>query len=101
MPFIGVKKPSLGWKRGGRKEKKEGDKLKVRPNDLFNMECIGVSSPTLVLTKRFMFDCLITELLYGANVSIFDWLKNKLDFFLFCSLFLIMAMKGNENLILP
>ena len=40
----------------------------------------------------------ITEFLYGANMSIFDWLKNKLDFFLFCFLFLIMAMKGNEKL---
>ena len=31
-------------------------------------------------------------------MSIFDWLKNKLDFFLFCSLFLILAMKGNEKM---
>ena len=31
-------------------------------------------------------------------MSIFDWLKNKSDFFSFCSLFLILAMKGNEKL---
>ena len=31
-------------------------------------------------------------------MSIFDWLKNKLDFFLFCFPFLILAMKGNEKL---
>ena len=35
--------------------------------------------------------------LYGANVSIFDWLKNKSDFFSFCSPFLILATKGNEK----
>ena len=40
----------------------------------------------------------ITEFLYGANVSIFDWLKNKSNFFSFCSLFLIMTMKENEKL---
>ena len=44
------------------------------------------------------FPGLIMEFLYGANVSIFDWLKNKSDFFLFCSLFLILATKGNEKL---
>ena len=32
------------------------------------------------------------------NMSIFDWLKNKLDFFSFYFLFLIMTMKGNEKL---
>ena len=40
-----------------REEEKERNKLKVRPNNLFSMEYIEVSSPTLVLTKRFMFDC--------------------------------------------
>ena len=45
-------------KRGEEKGREREDKLKVRFNDLFSMECIGISSPTLVLTKRSMFDCL-------------------------------------------
>ena len=44
------------------------------------------------------FSSLITEFLYGANVLIFDWLKNKSDFFSFCSPFLILTTKGNEKL---
>ena len=58
MPFIRVKKPSLGWKRGGKKGGGREDKLRVRSKDLFSMECIGVSLPTLVLTKGSAFDCL-------------------------------------------
>ena len=53
MPFIKVKKLSLGWKRGRKKREERGNKLKVRSNDLFSMECIGVSSPTLVFFLRF------------------------------------------------
>ena len=45
-------------KRREEKEKKKKNKLKVRSNDLFSMECIKVTLPTLVLTKRSMFDCL-------------------------------------------
>ena len=41
----------------GEKRGERGDKLKIRSKDLFNMECIGVSLPTLVLTKGSAFDC--------------------------------------------
>ena len=58
MPFIRVKKPSLGWKRGGKKGGGGRDKLRVKSKDLFSMGCIEVSLPTLVLTKGSMFDCL-------------------------------------------
>ena len=58
MPFIRVKKPSLGWKRGGKKGGGREDKLRVRSKDLFSMGCIGVSLPTLVFTKGSAFDCL-------------------------------------------
>ena len=44
MKLINIKRG--GKKRGGRK-----DKLRVRSKDLFSMECIEVSLPTLVLTK--------------------------------------------------
>ena len=44
-------------KRGEEKGREGKDKLKVRSNNLFSMECIGVTLPTLVLTKRFVFDC--------------------------------------------
>ena len=44
-------------KRGEEKGREGEDKLKVKSNDFFNMECIGVTLPTLVLTKRFVFDC--------------------------------------------
>ena len=40
----------------------------------------------------------ITEFLYSVNMSIFDWLKNKSDFFSFCFPFLILGTKGNEKL---
>ena len=42
---------------------------------------------------------VIMKFLYGTNVSIFDWLKNKSDFFSFCSLFLIIATKENKKLL--
>ena len=45
-------------KRGKEKGRERKDKLKARFNDLFNMECIEVTLPTLVLTKRSTFDCL-------------------------------------------
>ena len=45
-----------------KREKEKGgegeDKLKVRSNDFFSIECIEVTLPTLVLTKRSVFDCL-------------------------------------------
>ena len=44
-------------KRGEEKEREGEDKLKVKSNNLFSMECIGVTLPTLVLTKRSAFDC--------------------------------------------
>ena len=44
-------------KRGEEKGRKGEDKLKVRSNDFFSMEWIGVTLPTLVLTKRSVFDC--------------------------------------------
>ena len=46
-----------GEEKGGGRE----DKLRVKSKDLFSMECIGVSLPTLVLTKGSAFDCLPSE----------------------------------------
>ena len=45
-------------KRGKEKREEGEDKLKVRSNDFFNMECIEVTLSTLVLTKRSAFDYL-------------------------------------------
>ena len=60
MPFIRVKTISRR-KEGGRKRGGRGDKLRVRFKDLFSMECIRVSLPTLVLTKGSVFDCLSSK----------------------------------------
>ena len=48
-------------KRGEERGGGRGDKLRVRFKDLFSMECIGVSLPTLVLTKGSAFDCLSSK----------------------------------------
>ena len=44
-------------KRGKEKGREGEDKLKAKSNDFFSMECIEVTLPTLVLIKRFAFDC--------------------------------------------